>query len=292
MRTPAAPARRAFPVAEPHAPPRAGALRRFFRTPKGLLTLVLSGLLVVAAAGAGVTLVAPGVLAAVVAAMLVDLPILRARDGAWTFPDGALLTGLIVAMVLSPHEPWYIAAVTSAVGVASKYVVRTHSANTFNPAALGLLATFYAFNSGQSWWGSLAELPSLAIVLLVVSGAWIADRVNKLPAVLSFLGSYYLLFTITAFIGDAARVAELYRAPDVHAALYFAFFMVTDPPTSPPRHRDQLVYGTITGVVAYAAFELVGAAWWLLGGVLVANVWEGWRRHRVRHRRAHQHAAA
>ena len=35
-----------------------------------------------------------------------------------------------------------------------------------------------------------------------------------------------------AFAGDPAHVEELYRAPDLHAALYFAFFMVTDPPTS------------------------------------------------------------
>ena len=62
-----------------------------------------------------------------------------------------------------------------------------------------------------------------------------------MPAVLAFLGSYYLLFTVTAFVGDPARVAELFRAPDLHAALFFAFFMVTDPPTSPPKQRDQII---------------------------------------------------
>ena len=89
---------------------------------------------------------------------------------------------------------------------------------------------------------------------------------------LAFLGVYYLLVTITAFVGDPARVAELYRAPDLHAALYFAFFMVTDPPTSPPKHRDQLVFGAIVAVASYAAFELIGAAYFLLAGLLVANV--------------------
>jgi hypothetical protein len=43
-------------------------------------------------------------------------------------------------------------------------------------------------------------------------------------------------------------------------------------------------------VVSYAAFELVGAAWWLLGGLLVGNAWEGWRRARVRSHRAARHA--
>jgi hypothetical protein len=74
----------------------------------------------------------------------------------------------------------------------------------------------------------------------------------------------------------------LYRAPDLHAALFFAFFMVTDPPTSPPKHRDQLVYGVIVAVVSLAVFELVHAVYFLLAGLLVANVWEAARKWRIR----------
>jgi Na+-translocating ferredoxin:NAD+ oxidoreductase RnfD subunit len=62
--------------------------------------------------------------------------------------------------------------------------------------------------------------------------------------------------------------------------------MVTDPPTSPPRHRDQIVFGVITGVVAFAVFIWVGAAYYLLAGLLVANLWEARRRVVERARRA------
>jgi Na+-translocating ferredoxin:NAD+ oxidoreductase RnfD subunit len=258
------------------------ALRRFFRTPKGLLIIVLTVLVAAAAVGSGVRLVAPGLAAAVLAAMVVDAPILRAREGEWVVPDGALLTGLIVAMILAPQQPWYIAAVTAAIAVGSKYALRTRSANVFNPAALALVATFYVFDTAQSWWGALPELAPAALILLFATGMFITDRVNKTPAVLAFLGSYYLLITVRAFVSDPGRVAELYRAPDLHAALFFAFFMVTDPPTSPPKARDQLVFGVIVGVTSYAAFEFVGAAYFLLAGLLVANVWEAWRRVRMK----------
>jgi Na+-translocating ferredoxin:NAD+ oxidoreductase RnfD subunit len=252
--------------------------RRFFRTPKGLLILLLAALSSVAIVQAGVGLALPGVAAAVLAAMLVDAPILRWRHRRWEFPDGALLTGLIVAAVMSPHEPWRITALTAAVAVASKYVLRARKANVFNPAAFGLVATFYLFNTGQSWWGALAELPLPAVSLVIVAGVFITWRVNKVPVVLAFLGAYYRCVTAAAFVGEPAHVAELYRTPDLHAALYFALFMVTDPPTSPPRERDQLVFGLITGVVAFAAFQWIGAAYWLLAGLLVANGWEAWRR--------------
>ncbi len=261
------------------------ATRRFFKTPKGLLTIVLALLVGAAAFGSGLALVAPGVFAAAIVAMAIDAPLLRWREGAWEFPSGALLTGLLVAMVLSPHESWYVAAITAAVAVVSKYVARTRSANIFNPAALALVATFYIFDTGQSWWGALPELPPLAIALLFATGVFITDRVNKMPLVLAFLGVYFLLGTVTAFVGNPGGVAELYRAPDLHAALFFAFFMVTDPPTSPPKYRDQLVYGVIVAVVSVAVFEVVGAAYFLLAGLLVANVWEAWRRTHTRRNR-------
>jgi Na+-translocating ferredoxin:NAD+ oxidoreductase RnfD subunit len=257
-------------------------LKRFFRAPKGMLILLLAILAITAAFGSGFALVAPVVLGGVLGAVIVDAPILRYREGEWIVPDGAILTGLIVAMVLSPMEPWYVAAITSAIAVLSKYLIRVGRANVFNPAALALVATFYWFNTGQSWWGALPEITPLALVLLFVTGIFITDRVNKIPLVLSFLGAYYLLVTITAFAGQPAKVAELYRTPDLHAGLFFAFFMVTDPPTSPPKQRDQVVNGVITAVVSYAVFELIGAAYFLLAGLLVANAWEAWRRWRTR----------
>jgi Na+-translocating ferredoxin:NAD+ oxidoreductase RnfD subunit len=260
--------------------------RRFFRTPKGLALLAIGLLAVIATVEAGPRRVGPVLAAGILVAMLADAPLLRWRDGEWVFPSGALLTGLIVAMILSPYQPWYIAATTSAVAIASKYLVRIRTANVFNPAALALVLTFYVFHAGHSWWGALPDAPPIALVALFGTGIFICHRVNKVPAVLAFLGVYYLLVTITAFAGDPARVADLYRAPDLQAALYFAFFMVTDPPTSPPKHRDQIVFGVIVAVASYATFEVIGAAYFLLAGLLVANAWEAWRRVRARAERS------
>ena len=254
---------------------------KFFRTPKGLLLIVLAALIAIAAPTEGLNQVWPNLTAAVVAATLVDLPVLRLRIGAWPFPSGALLTGLIVAMVLSPAAPWYAAAVASAIGVAAKYIVRTRSANVFNPAALGVVCVHYAFGAAESWWGALGDLAPIAVIALIASGAFIADRVNKMPLVLAYLGAYFLLFTIAAFARDPSSVAEIFRAPDAQAVLFFAFFILTDPPTSPVRHAEQIIAAVIVAVAGIAVFEGLGAAHYLLSGVLVGNVWEAWRRARV-----------
>ena len=221
-----------------------------------------------------------GLVVGSIAAMAIDAAILRFRNKNqdWEFPSGALLTAVIVSMVLSPAEPWHVVAITSAIAVISKYVFRTRNANVFNPAALALVATFYVFNTGQSWWGAMTEAGWLGLVVLIATGVFITDRVNKMPMVLAFLGAYYLLFTITAFVADPAWVVEIFRTPDLQMVLFFALFILTDPPTSPTKYPHQIMCGVLVAVVSFAVFEWTGAAYYLLAGVLVGNAWEAWRR--------------
>jgi Na+-translocating ferredoxin:NAD+ oxidoreductase RnfD subunit len=256
-----------------------GPVRQFFRTPKGLLIIILGVLAVIAGMGEGIARVAPGLVSAVATAALIDTPILWRRRKTWEVPSGAILTGLLVGMVLSPHEPWYVPACTSAVAIGSKYAFRTRSANVFNPAALALVGTFYVFDTGQSWWGAVPAIPPfVGLPLLFATGIFITDRVNKIPLVIAFLGTYYGLFTVTAFVGDPGRVAEIFVTPDLQAVLFFAFFILTDPPTSPVRYPDQIVCGALVAATSYGVFELVGAAYYLLAGVLIGNVLEAWHR--------------
>jgi Na+-translocating ferredoxin:NAD+ oxidoreductase RnfD subunit len=257
-------------------------VRRFFKTPKGLLTIVLAILAAAAAPHEGIRLVSAGLVSSVVAAGLIDLVILRLRHTRWHFPSGAVLTALIVAMVLSAQTPWYVAAATSVLGVLSKYALRSRAGNLLNPAALGIVALVPVFHAGQSWWGALPEVTPAAQAALPLAGVFIAHRVNKLPLLLAFLGTYFLLFTLAAFAGDPARVSEVFRTPDLQAVLFFAFFILTDPPTSPVTYRDQLMFAVIVAAASFAIFEWTGAVYYLLAGVLVGNVWEGWRRYRFR----------
>jgi Na+-translocating ferredoxin:NAD+ oxidoreductase RnfD subunit len=254
------------------------AVARFFGKPKGLLIVVLAILAVLT--GSGPALLAPNLLGAALTAMLVDAPLLRWRKGRWIFPDGALLTGMIVGMILSRHEAWYVAPATAALAVIGKYPLRGKHANIFNPAALALVASYYLFNPGEDWWGAQPGGP-LGLFLLVVLGTYVANRVNRLPVLFGFLGSYFLLFTVSAFLGNSRNVVEIYRAPDVFMVLFFAFFMVTDPPTTPRQVRNQWVFGLIVAGISFAVFELAGTVWFLLAGLLVANAWEAWRRLRL-----------
>jgi Na+-translocating ferredoxin:NAD+ oxidoreductase RnfD subunit len=252
--------------------------KRFFQTPKGLLTLVFAALILMAAPGQGAGHAAAGLGSAVLAAGLTDAVILRFRKKRWEYPSGAVLTAAIIAMVLRAQEAWYVVVVTSLIAVLSKYAFRGREANIFNPAALGIVAGYYLFHAGESWWGAQTDVIGPAKLILVAAGVYITNRVNKMPLVLTFLGMYFALFTTTAYFGAPLSVAEVFRTPDFEAALYFAFFILTDPPTSPPKYPDQVVCGGIVALVSFAAFQWTGVLYFLLAGVLAGNVWEAWRR--------------
>jgi Na+-translocating ferredoxin:NAD+ oxidoreductase RnfD subunit len=88
--------------------------------------------------------------------------------------------------------------------------------------------------------------------------------------VLAFAATYFGLFTVVAPLNPAA-VAEMFRTPFIQAALFFACFMLTDPPTSPGRYLEQAWIGVLVAVVSCLA-QLAGLGQaYLLLGILAGN---------------------
>jgi Na+-translocating ferredoxin:NAD+ oxidoreductase RnfD subunit len=253
---------------------------RYLRTPKGRLLVVLTAVTAVAAPHEGASRALVRVAAAALAAMLVDLALSALLRRRVIWPDGAALTGIICALVTAASERWWLAAAAAVIGVGAKHLLRTRRVHVFNPAAFGLLVSLWLFSSSQGWWGGFADLPPATLIPLILVGGWLARYVGKLPQVLAFLGAYFGLFSVTAFfsMGGGLRLAEVYRVPFLNAALFFAFFMLTDPPTSAGRYDEQLRFGAIAGACAFALFLAVHDLSFLLLALLAANLWLARRR--------------
>jgi Na+-translocating ferredoxin:NAD+ oxidoreductase RnfD subunit len=246
-------------------------LSHFFRTPKAQMLIILGILLAIAVPTSGGTALAPKLVAAIVPACLIDGIWLSASSRRLRFPLSALLTALFIFCILSVDESWMVVAWTSAFAVLGKRIITTGRGHIFNPAALALVLTPLAFGSGESWWGALGDAPWLWLVVLVAAGVFMTDRLNKFPLVLTFLAAYFGFFAI-ASVSNAHAVAEMFRDPFLQAALFLAFFMLTDPPTSPNRYIDQVWFGLLAALTAGVA-QLLGAGQiYLLIGVLVPNV--------------------
>lgn len=254
--------------------PMPGPIRKFLRTPKGAVLLLLIGLMVVASFHVSDRPGISNVFAAAATASVIDVLIALARRSKRLFPDGGIVTGVIIGLILSGTVHWQVAALTAAIAVASKHFLKIGRKPIFNPAAFALLFTLLVFHTGQSWWGDLADVPVYVLPLLLFGGYIITAKVNKFPQVLTYLGTYFLLLTLAAswHLGNAAYTpGDAMRIPLVNAALFLAFFMLTDPPTSPAKYPEQVTFSVLAAVVSVAIYLVFGGLSYLLIGLLVAN---------------------
>ncbi|TDF94440.1 RnfABCDGE type electron transport complex subunit D [Paenibacillus piri] len=248
------------------------AAHKWIRTPKGYVTITMAVLLVIAAIGSeDISGIYNGFIA-VAASLAADFTCSHVVKKKRGLPDGAVITGLIIALILSTTAPWYIVAATSMIAILSKYIFVYKKKPIFNPAAFGLLLSILLFRTGQSWWGAFGDLPSWTIVFLLIGGYTVTNRVNKFPQVFSFLGTYFILLLIMGIlhVGDAA---DALRPPFINASLFFALFMLTDPPTSPAKEKDQVIFGVLGAAAGAVVYSLFGGLMYLFIGLLVGNLY-------------------
>ncbi|RTE10944.1 RnfABCDGE type electron transport complex subunit D [Paenibacillus whitsoniae] len=199
-----------------------------------------------------------------------------------TFPDGSMITGMIIALILSTSTSWYVVSATALISISSKYLLSYKKKPIFNPAAFGLLASLLLFRTGQSWWGAFGDLPAWTTILLLVGGYWTVNRVNKFPMVFSYLGTTFVLLLIMGIVhfGDAS---DAFRSPFINATLFFALFMLTDPPTTPAKEKEQYIFGFLCSAVGVIIYGIFGGLMYLFIPLLIGNLYSMLSRSQWKH---------
>lgn len=248
----------------------------FLKTPKHIVLAALVILLLLAQLTSGAHDGFINTIVAIATASILDIGAALIQKRKISIPEGGIITGIIIAGVLSPMNSWSITAITTIVAILSKHLLRSKKKPIFNPATFGLFIIGTVLASPQSWWSGMSLLPWWCILFLLITGYWVTQKVNKFPQVFSFLGMYFLLILVLAFM-QVGTVGDLLRVPYINSALFLAFFMLTDPPTSPAKNKDQVMFGILTALCSVAAYFVVGGLTFLLVGLLVANGWKAWK---------------
>ena len=160
---------------------------------------------------------------------------------------------------------------------ASKYVFRTRSGNVFNPAALGVVAAFICSRparAGGARPGNVAGLCRWRSSPPACSSPTASTRCRSCCRFSALLPA---LHGDVVFRATRQGIRNLSNARPSGGAL----FRLLHP------HRSADVACEISGPdhvrrhwrrSSFAVFEWIGAAYYLLAGVLVGNIWEAWRR--------------
>ncbi|WML49043.1 RnfABCDGE type electron transport complex subunit D [Neobacillus sp. PS3-34] len=247
-------------------------VKKWLKTPKGYVGMVLiTYLLIASIESKDIKGIINGV-AAVIVSIMVDILCNVVKKRKWSMPDGALITGFIISLILSTTTSFGIIAATAAIAILSKHLLVYKKKPIFNPAAFGLLLSVPFFHTGQSWWGAFGDLPAWTILFLLVGGYLVTNRVNKFPQVFAFMGTSFLLLLLMGHFNIGDEVDAL-RPPFINATLFFGFFMLTDPPTSPAKDKDQVLFGILTSAAGALIYGIFGGLMYLFIGLCIGNLY-------------------
>jgi len=172
--------------------------------------------------------------------------------------ESALITALILFFLIIPArlvdftDQWIIASV-AVLAIASKFLIVRNKQHIVNPAAFGVLifwsicAFFPGIDNFEAiWW---AGTPVLFIPLLILGGL-VVMKVRRWSLVLSFLSVGFVVFLLEAwgFGLDLSKEASRYFLSG--PSLFLAFFMLTEPFTTPPTKKLQMTYGAFVGFIS------------------------------------------
>jgi enediyne biosynthesis protein E5 len=168
-------------------------------------------------------------------------------------PRSALISGLSLCLLL--RTPYAVVAAAGAVlAVAGKFVVRIRGKHVFNPTNFALVALLL---TGQAWvspgqWGSAATLGFLVACV----GGLVVNRAARSDVTVAFLVAYGgLVFARSLWLGEPMAI-PLHRL-ESGALLIFAFFMISDPRTTPDHRAARVLFASVVALgAAYIQFRL------------------------------------
>lgn len=163
-----------------------------------------------------------------------------------------------------------------ALAIASKFLLRVRGRHLFNPANFGV--AFALLTLPRAWvspgqWGSDVALAGWLVVL----GATVTSRARRADISWMFLGFYLgALAARVAWLGQ--RWAVWTHQLGSGALLLFAFFMISDPITTPSHPRGRAAHAALVAAIAYAwgfgLFRTNAVLWALFVAAPMVAVWD------------------
>ncbi len=186
----------------------------------------------------------------------------------------ALISGLSLCLLLRTSSLW-LAAAGAGAAIGSKFVLRWRGKHVFNPTNFALVLLLCARMAARGCHRGNGAASTFFAFLFVCLGGLVVSRAGRADVALSFLAFYLgLLFARSAYLGEPMAI-PLHRTQS-GALLLFAFFMISDPRTTPDSRTGRVVFALLvaTGAwyVQFRLFRTNGLLWSLALGALLVPV--------------------
>lgn len=181
------------------------------------------------------------------AAVIADFLFLKLRGKPIFFPSAAIVSGVIIALLVSPNFAWYKVILPGVLAMLSKNFLRVSERHIFNPAAFGLLLGGIILGQNTSWWGvSWQQLTTYPFAFMILLTPFLVSslRMRRYLTQLSFFG----IFALVAVFG---QLREILLDPTL---IFFAAVMLPEPMTTPEKPITQLAFGAAVATLSLTPY--------------------------------------
>jgi hypothetical protein len=228
--------------------------RTVFDDPRHLQIAALGGLLLYGTLELGFD-VAPGWAVPLVATALLSQAAFGFLAELGSFdPRSALISALSLCLLLRPASA-PVAVLAAVLAIGSKFVLRVGGKHVFNPTNFGIVLT--VFVTRAAWvspgqWGA----PAVLAFLIVCVGGLVIVRALRSDVTFAFLATHAgIAFGRALWLGDP--LALPFHQLENGGLLLFAFFMISDPRSTPDSRAGRILFGVLVASLAgYLQFVL------------------------------------
>jgi hypothetical protein len=166
----------------------------------------------------------------------------------------ALISGLSLSLLLRTNRT-ELAVLAAVLTIAAKFVIRFRGKHLFNPTDGGLVAMLLL--TDQVWvspaqWGYAGFFG----FLLACAGGVVVNRALRSDVTWTFIAFYASLLVARSWYLGEPMTIPVHRL-ESGALLLFAFFMISDPKTTPDSRAGRVVFSAlVAGAAWYVQFRL------------------------------------
>jgi Na+-transporting NADH:ubiquinone oxidoreductase subunit NqrB len=194
----------------------------------------------------------------------------------------ALISGLSLCLLLRTNRT-DLAILAAVIAIVGKFAIRCRGKHVFNPANSALVALLLL--SDQVWvspgqWGSAAFFA----FLMACAGGIVVNRAARADVTCAFIACYSaLIFGRSLYLGEPLAIP--FHRLESGALLLFAFFMISDPKTTPNSRAGRVLFAGLVACgawyVQFRLFRTNGLVWslaaWSMAVPLIDRLMTGTR---------------
>jgi Na+-transporting NADH:ubiquinone oxidoreductase subunit NqrB len=201
--------------------------------------------------------------AAVVSSVATQIVWAKLKNQPLTSVKSALISALGLCLLLRVDSVW-VMSLAGIATISSKFLIRYKGKHVFNPTNFGIIL---AILTGHAWispgqWGH----GETGMLLILLGATGILLRVKRWDLSLTFLLVLFGLesLRLVAYLGwDWPVVFHRFNSGTI---LLFAFFMITDPKTSPNSRKGRILWASLIALLSF----LLGQFFYLYQAPLIA----------------------